>query len=322
MKKFELTSESIEYYNGRKLFRIRALKEFGNVKPGDLGGFVEKESNLSQEGKAWVAGDALVSGNAEVSGNARILENAKVFGNAQVSGDAEIRGNAMIYQGAWVRGLTYVSENASIYGNAEVYCYAEVTGNAKIYDCAKVYDDAQVSGYAQVCGNAEVYDDAQVSGDAMVCGNAEVCSDSKISNDFDYACVKGFGRYGRNTTFSRTKDGGILVVCGCFRGTLEEFRERVKETHGKSKQAKEYLMIADLMEMHFEKNPGTPVRLAATGTGFPVYAATTAVTLRTALRKTAADTGKQRRTKTNDCKMFDRPAENIPTGGECGDHHR
>ena len=33
--------------------------------------------------------------------------------------------------------------------------------------------------------------------------------------------------------------------------TLEEFREKVKETHGDNRYAKEYLMIADLMEMHF-----------------------------------------------------------------------
>ena len=42
MKKFELTSEFITNVFGVKLFRIRALVEFGNVCKGELGGYVEK----------------------------------------------------------------------------------------------------------------------------------------------------------------------------------------------------------------------------------------------------------------------------------------
>ena len=41
------------------------------------------------------------------------------------------------------------------------------------------------------------------------------------------------------------------MQCGCFYGDLTQFREIVKETHGDSKRAKEYLAIADLMELHF-----------------------------------------------------------------------
>ena len=68
-------------------------------------------------------------------------------------------------------------------------------------------------------------------------------------------CIKGFGIEYRNTTFYRQKDGSIGVKCGCFSGTLEEFREQVKNTR-EGKIAKEYLMIADLMEYHFEKEEG------------------------------------------------------------------
>ena len=70
MKKFELTTEFITNAFGKKLFRIKALVEFGDVKAGELGGYVEKEENVSQDGNAWVYGDARVSGNAWVSGDA------------------------------------------------------------------------------------------------------------------------------------------------------------------------------------------------------------------------------------------------------------
>ena len=59
-KKYELTKETITTLGGRKLHRIRALKNFADVKVGDLGGFVEKEKNLSQQGDCWVYDDAKV----------------------------------------------------------------------------------------------------------------------------------------------------------------------------------------------------------------------------------------------------------------------
>ena len=128
MRKFELTTDT-KMFLGRKLFRIKALISFGNVKVGDMGGYIEKEENLSQFGNAWV------------------------FGNARVSGDARVFGDAM------------------------------------------------------VCGNAEVF------------GNA------------DYATASGFGSEYRTTTFFKLKNSDeIGVRCGCFYGTLKEFKEKVKET--------------------------------------------------------------------------------------------
>ena len=226
MKKFELTTEFITNALGKKLFRIKALVEFGSVKAGELGGYAEKEENISQDGNAWVSGDARVYGNAWVSGDARVYGDAWVHGNAKVFGNAEVYGDAK------------VSDNAKVFGDACVY------GDAKVYGNAWVYGDAWVHGNAKVFGNAWVYGDTEVSGDAKVSDNAEV------SGDADYALVKGFGTEFRYTTFYRDKNKKIMVNCGCFHGDLEAFRKQVKETRS-GKIAKEYLMIADLMEYHF-----------------------------------------------------------------------
>ena len=196
MKKFELTTESITNVAGKKLFRIKALIDFEDVKAGELGGYVEKEGNVSQDGNAWISDNAKVSGNA------------KVFGNARISGDA------------------WISDNAKVSGNA------------------------RISGNAWIFGNAEVFGDAEVSGDAWVFGNAKVFGDARISGDADYTLIQGFGTEFRCTTFYRGKNKKIMVNCGCFHGDLEEFRKQVKETRS-GKIAKEYLMIADLMEYHF-----------------------------------------------------------------------
>ena len=87
MKKYEFTGETKEIrllFRTATLHRIRATVAFGIVEVGDLGGWIEKEENLSHEGKAWVCGDAKVWGNAKVCGD------AEVWGNAEVCGDAKV----------------------------------------------------------------------------------------------------------------------------------------------------------------------------------------------------------------------------------------
>jgi hypothetical protein len=220
MKKFELTSETKINIFGKKLFRIKALISFGNVEAGETGGWVEKEENVNQSGDAWVFDNAEVFDNARVSDNARVFGNARVFDNARVSGNA------------WAFGNARVSDNARVSGNARVF------GNARVSYNAEVFGNARVSYNAEVSGNAEVFDNAWVFGNARVFDNA------------DYATIHGFGTQFRTTTFFRCKDKQVKVSCGCFYGTIPEFREQVKNTR-KGKIAEEYLMIADLMEKHF-----------------------------------------------------------------------
>ena len=76
-KKYKLTSNTKTFLD-KKLFQIQALTSFGNVSAGDLGGFIEKEDNLSHNGDAWVSGNALVSDTALVSGDARVSGNARI----------------------------------------------------------------------------------------------------------------------------------------------------------------------------------------------------------------------------------------------------
>lgn len=140
MKKYEFTGE-VKVKFGVTLKRIRAIIDFGNVKKGEIGGFIEKEENLSHENSAWI------------------------YGSARVSGDAEVSGDA----------------------------------------------------------------------DYMLIG--------RIGSRFGF------------TTFFKNKNKGVSVSCGCFSGTLAEFRKKVKETHGiDTKCAKVYQAAADLAELQILGN--------------------------------------------------------------------
>ena len=84
-KKYELLKDDFIEIDGRKLYRIRALRGFGDVRKGELGGYIEREENLSHADKAWVCG------------NARVFGDARVCGDAQVYGDAVVSDNAVVY---------------------------------------------------------------------------------------------------------------------------------------------------------------------------------------------------------------------------------
>ena len=138
MKKYELTNETKTLAGGTVLHRIRALRDiprFG-VKAGELGGFVEEENNLSQDGIAWVYDNAEASGNAKVYGNAEVYGNAKVYGDAEVSGDSDY----MVIKNIWSSGrwFTYTRSNKKW----AVGCFYG-TGEELV---AKAYKDSKLSG--------------------------------------------------------------------------------------------------------------------------------------------------------------------------------
>lgn len=160
MKKYEMTS-NYKIFLEKKLFQIRALVDLCNgVKAGELGGYIEKEENLSQSGNAWVGGDARVTGKAWVTGNARVSGNALVTDNAYVTGNA------------------YVTDNA------------------------------------------------------------------------DLLQIIGLGSVHRVTTVYRTQEDGIEIICGCFRGDLEQFKKQVIKTR-EGKVRDEYLKFAELIGIYF-----------------------------------------------------------------------
>lgn len=213
MKQKYILTEETKVVNEHILHRIKAVCNFSNVKNGDLGGFIESETNLSHEANAWVYG------NAKVYGNAIVYDDAIVFGNAGVWENARVYGNA----GVW--------DNATVFGNAEVY------GDAKVYGNAGVSNDAEVYGDARVCDNAWVYGNAGVYGNAKVCGNA------MVSSMTDYIVFKNWWSSGRYFTWTRRNDKWSV---GCFYGTGEELIAKAykdSETSGR-----EYQRIVEYVE--------------------------------------------------------------------------
>ena len=235
-KKYKLIEETINV-NGKTLYRIEALKDFGNVKKGNKGGFIENESNLSQSGDCWVYCDAKVYDNAKIYDNAKVYWNAEVYGSAEISGDAQVWDEAKVY------------DNAQIYGNSKVYDSARIYGYAEVCDNAKVGGDAKVYGIAEVCDNVWVYGHPKIYGNAEIIAKAVVCGDAEIASKSDYIVFKNWWSSGRCFTWTRSNNKWIV---GCFYGTGEELIEKAYKDSKLS--GREYERVVKYVESILNNN--------------------------------------------------------------------
>lgn len=93
--KYDIIENDTLEVNGRKLYRIRALRHVpGHADKGDVGGYVGGPNSLSQEGNCWIYPSAMVYNNAEVHDDAVIAGHGQVSGGAIVKGNAVVAGNA------------------------------------------------------------------------------------------------------------------------------------------------------------------------------------------------------------------------------------
>lgn len=202
-RKYELTNDTVEF-DGVTLYRIRALRDSGGTnafKKGDLGGYIEREHNLSHEGDSWV------------SDNAIVLDNARVQEDGYVSFEAVVRDGSTVRHSASVGGSVRISEGATITGLARVTGEAKVTG------------DVTISGRCFVYGNAEIKGNSGV-----IKGEAKIGFDAQITENQVFTVT---GLDGGNDTFTayRLSNGGIGCTHKLFEGTLEEFIAKVARNY-------------------------------------------------------------------------------------------
>lgn len=205
-KKYELIESNI-----KGLYRVKALKDFGDVKKGDIGGYVENPNNLSHEGYCWVYD------------NAKIYNEARIYGNSQVSDYAVIDGNARIYGNSRVSNCAVIDGNARIYGDSEVWDYAIIRDNALIYG------DSVISGNAFIGGDTEIKTGRHIG-----------CIEEKFKNVLYIQC--------KASLITVYTDVNNVIKCniGCQKKmTLTDLINRIKEDGGMTKDKEEYVRIME-----------------------------------------------------------------------------
>ena len=142
--KYEITDIAHPEYPW--LHRIRALQDVGkDVKKGDLGGYVESESNLSFEPKdnAWLYDDSIACNTAYVCQDSCLYKKSMAKDKAYISKGSSMSGSSIVEDDAMIQG-------ASLYGNARISGTGMALSSHGGYR-PTVAADASV--YGIVCGN-------------------------------------------------------------------------------------------------------------------------------------------------------------------------
>ena len=163
--KYEFTEETIKVL-GKVLHRIKAVRDFEFIKAGELGGYIEKEENLSHEGNCWVSNDAAVYGNARVFDDARVFGAAEIRDYAWVYGNAKIYGDAKIYGAAKVYGEAEICRNTEIKGKTDYIVFKNWWSSGRYFTWTRSNNMWKVGCF---CGTGEqlikkAYEDSEISG--------------------------------------------------------------------------------------------------------------------------------------------------------------
>lgn len=119
MIKYNILQDTMTEINGCTASRIVATRDFGNVKAGDVGGYVSSHESLSHKGLCWVHDDAAILEGAWVCDNAQIRDRAIIKGDATVCDGAEVC-DVVIVDGAWIGNDTVLCGNGMVTGDMEI----------------------------------------------------------------------------------------------------------------------------------------------------------------------------------------------------------
>ena len=269
MKKYELIKESKDYFAEREIFRIRALKDFSDIKVGDIGGWVCSEDNLSQEGNCWIYDNAKCLDDARILDNAKMYDNTMMIGNSRMYDNAKMSdssiicdnavmcGNARMYDTSTMCGSSMMRGNATMFNNSKMYDRATMFDNSKMYDSAKMCGNSTMYDNSVMYDNAEMYDGAEMLGRAILDKDKILYGsiNKSYKNIFQHLCKKRF------LTAILTEENEILYSVGCQIGITKERLiniiyndcEAIGEDLKEYSYRQEYLDIIDMAENYLRK---------------------------------------------------------------------
>lgn len=159
-----------------RLYRIIALRDFeipyvGIIREGTLGGYVQSEENLSQDGSSWIMNTAKVFDSANVSGNAIVKDDALVFEEAEVKDHSVVQNYARVYGSADIRGRSILSDRVDVRDNARLNDVV-MNNSTLVFESAKVEntklrDGAMIRGTSKVM-DSSLMDVSEIDGNSII----------------------------------------------------------------------------------------------------------------------------------------------------------
>jgi carbonic anhydrase/acetyltransferase-like protein (isoleucine patch superfamily) len=161
-------------YEGIKLYRIKALKDFGDIKKGDLGGYIESEYCLSHSGNCWIYDDSKVYSYSRIMGNAKIKNNSEID-YSKILGNVIIEGNAII------KGKTYINGNVKVRGRVKI-TESIIGGITNIMDSSYIFNS--IIGTYNKTNNITISGNSIIR-NSIINGKIDISDSEMINNNID-----------------------------------------------------------------------------------------------------------------------------------------
>ena len=238
-RKYEMTNITMEFEE-RTLYRVRALKNFRNVKAGDLGGWVSGKHNLSQEGDCWIYDEA------KCMDNARMYHNSAMYNNAVMCDFSEMHGCSEMHNYSAMLDNSRMYNCSAMYDNSRMYNDSKMYNNSRMFDNSAMYNVAVMLDNSKMLENSRMYRNSRLKNKEKLCGKL-VC---KVDRFIE------INNTGGRVVTGVLKDGKILYNIGCQNEiTKEVFVDRIYNEGGgieKNPHRKEYLKIIDMIELYLK----------------------------------------------------------------------
>lgn len=197
--KYKLLKDDFIFVKQQKLYRIKAIRDIENkyrtIRKEELGGYIQFESNLSQENTCWVDNNAIVMGNAVVKDDAMVSDNSTVCGNAII------------------KHLAYIQEKSIIKDFAVIMDFASVCG-ATVGDKAIIRERARINGKINISGTSIIEGRTQINGQGYIRGKSVIRGAGKQDkirfHTFQHPVING------NIDVFDSLIAGPIEICECF----------------------------------------------------------------------------------------------------------
>lgn len=225
-----INNEYLEFIETKDdLYRIKAKKDFEvfghKIKKGDIGGLIECLDHIKND-KFWIGSNVIVIKNTRINKSYIDTEAHQM-----------IISNTYIHNTNICIGRKYI---ISIIQNSDIrnskidasFCNIRTSNInwSNITECTIVTDNAKIVDSNVVTTSAK----------SIKLLNCRIIN-GFITSSNDTISISPIGSRKDTTTFYFNKDRDIIVNCGCFNDTIEEFEENVRKTHGDNKYAKQYI---------------------------------------------------------------------------------
>lgn len=232
--KYEILYDNHILFEGKTLYQIKALRDivpsnhsFPKIFKGDLGGYVETEKNLSQEGNCWIYK------NSKVFGLATVQDDAIAWGHTYIQDNAIVCNNAVI-KTSMIYDSSIIKDNAVINCGSAVRNNSSIGGSAKI-EASSIFDNAKIFGKTAIIKSI-VKDEATLTGDTISIINSQIKGRVNISGyaniinsviEGSVALGNSVNISGHTTIMTSVVEGNVVFrnsvsvsPCSCISGNI------------------------------------------------------------------------------------------------------